>query len=170
MKKILLTIVTLIIIAVAALLLFFKKDGSNPYPATTQTTWGKFGASCAAEDVPDESYGKKFHGCDYSVPESEIPVFKKSNLSYNNIFDGKKSLPIMGSAMIDVDNDGVDEVFLAGGVTQQDALMSYKDGGFTKSGILSCGVGDEIPQVLSIISSLYEIYTNFVSEIKRIFL
>ena len=39
----------------------------------------------------------------------------------------------MGSAMIDVNNDGVDELFLAGGVTQEDALMSYNDGKFSKS-------------------------------------
>ena len=31
----------------------------------------------------------------------------------------------MGSAMIDVDNDGVDEVFIAGGVKQNDCVFKY---------------------------------------------
>lgn len=132
MKKTLLIILTLIVVSVVGLLYFFKSDSSNPY---TTTQWGKFSATSTAADVPDENYGKEFHACDYSVPDSEIPVFEKTKLNWNNKFDGTKSLPIMGSAMIDVDNDGVDEVFLAGGVTQQDELLSYKDGGFTKSAI-----------------------------------
>ena len=130
MKKILLGLLVLVLIAVVAILFFFKSDSSNPYP---ETEWGKFSGTCAAEDVPDANYGKDFHGCDYSVPENEIPVFSKAKLNWNNTFDGKKSLPIMGSAMIDVDNDGVDEVFLAGGVTQQDALLAFNDGGFSAS-------------------------------------
>ncbi len=128
MKKILLLILALIIIAVVAILLFFEYDSKNPYP---ETEWGKFSGTCAVDDVPKDNFGKDFHGCDYSVPASEIPVFEKTGLNWNNKFDNTKSLPIMGSAMIDVDNDGVDELFLSGGITQQDALMSYKDGEFT---------------------------------------
>ncbi len=130
MKKIVLILLAIIAIAVIAILFFFKSDSANPYP---KTEWGKFSGICSVEDVPDHNYGKDFHGCDYSVPESEIPVFEKSNLEWNNIFDNKKSLPIMGSAMIDVDNDGIDEVFLAGGVTQQDVILEYEDGGFSTS-------------------------------------
>ena len=132
MKKILISILAILLIAVVAILFFFKSDSSNPYP---ETRWGKFGASCAAEDVPADNFGRSFQGCDYSVPEAEIPVFNSSNLAWKNEFDNTKSLPIMGSAMIDVDNDGIDEVFLAGGVNQQDALLQYKDGGFSPSAI-----------------------------------
>ena len=130
MKKILITLLAIIVIVVIAILFFFKSDSRNPYP---ETDWGRFNATCAAEDVPAENYGKDFHECDYSVPESEIPVFKKANLEWTNVFDNAKSLPIMGSAMIDVNNDGIDEIFLAGGVTQQDALLQYTDGSFTPS-------------------------------------
>ena len=130
MKKILLALLAIIIIAVVAILFFFKSDSTNPYQ-TTQ--WGKFSGTCASDEVPDEKFGKDFHGCDYSVPKEEIPTFTKAGLSWNNVFDNSKSLPIMGSAMIDVNNDGVDELFLAGGVTQEDALMSYNDGKFSKS-------------------------------------
>ena len=130
MKKILLGLLTLIIIAVVAILLFFKSDSKNPYQ---ETQWGKFSATCDAADVPKDNFGEEFHSCDYSVPKEEIPVFSKTNLSWDNKFDNKKSLPIMGSAMIDVDNDGIDEVFLAGGISQQDVLLAYKDGTFITS-------------------------------------
>ena len=130
MKKILLALLAIIIIAVVAILFFFRSDSTNPYQ-TTQ--WGKFSGTCASDEVPDEKFGKDFHGCDYSVPKEEIPTFTKAVLSWNNAFDNSKSLPIMGSAMIDLNNDGVDELFLAGGVTQEDALMSYNDGKFSKS-------------------------------------
>jgi len=130
MKKILLTLLAVIIVAVIALLFFFKSDASNPYP---ETEWGKFSGTCSADEVPDRNFGKNFHGCDYSVPKGEIPIFKKVGLDWNNKFDNTKSLPIMGSAMIDIDNDGIDEIFLAGGVTQEDALLSYTDGGFITS-------------------------------------
>lgn len=130
MKKILLGIGAVLVLAIGAVLVFFKSDIKNPY---TNTTWGKFSGSCSASEVPEDTYGKDIPGCDYSVPKEEIPTFKKSNLSWDNKFDRKKSLPIMGSCMIDVNNDGIDEVFLAGGVTQEDGLMQYKDGAFAPS-------------------------------------
>lgn len=130
MKKIILTLLAIIIIAVIAILFFLKSDAKNPY---TETVWGRFSGACAAEDLPDDDYGKDFHSCDYSVPESEIPVFSKAKLDWNNKFDSKKSLPIIGSALIDINNDGVDELFLAGGITQEDALLSYSDSGFSPS-------------------------------------
>ncbi len=130
MKKILLALLAILIVAIMTILFFFKSDTKNPYP---ETEWGRFSGACAVDDVPDDTFGRDFAGCDYSVPKSEIPVFSKVKLNWNNEFDNEKSLPIIGSAMIDVDNDGVDELFLAGGVTQQDALLKYKDGGFTSS-------------------------------------
>lgn len=128
MKKVVLGVLALIVIAIIAILYFFKTDAKNPY---TTTNWGRFSGSTETAESPDEKHGKDFHACDYSVPEEEIPTFKKASFSFDNVFDNKKSLPLMGSAMIDVDNDGVDEVFVAGGVTQQDALFKYNDGDFT---------------------------------------
>jgi hypothetical protein len=128
MKKILLAVVAILGLVIAALLLFLKTDASNPYE---QVTWGKFSAECATDDLPSNRHGKDFHACDYSVPESEIPTFKEIDLPWANVFDNTKSLPLMASAMIDVDNDGVDEVFIGGGVTQNDALFRYSTDGFT---------------------------------------
>ena len=130
MKKILLIVLAIIVIAVLGLLFFLKSDVKNPYP---ETEWGRFSGISDPSDVPDNDYGTDIKGCDYSVSENDIPVFQEVNLGWENIFDNKKSLPIMGSAMIDVDNDGVDEIFISGGITQEDALMVYKDGGFVKS-------------------------------------
>ena len=129
MKKILLAFFVILLTAAAALF-FLNKDSKNPY---TETKWGKFSGKCETANVPADNYGKDFHACDYSVPKEEIPVFKKTNFEWTNKFDGKKSLPIMGSAMIDTDGDGVDEVFIAGGVDQEDALMSFDKGGFKVS-------------------------------------
>lgn len=116
-----------IVILIVAALLFFRSDSSNPYQ---NTTWGKFSGKCKTEEAPDKDFGKKFHSCDYSVPSKEIPVFTSASFPFENQFDNTKSLPLMASAMIDIDNDGVDEVFVGGGVTQEDALFKYTPGGF----------------------------------------
>ena len=130
MKKILFSLLAILVLAVVGIFLFLRSDLKNPYPTVE---WGKFSGSCSASDIPDNSFGTDIKTCDYSVPDNVIPTFKKAKFDWDNIFDNKKSLPIMGSAMIDVDNDGVDEVFMAGGVSQQDVLLAFKDGGFTKS-------------------------------------
>jgi len=130
MKKILLSILGLVLIAVVGLLFFFKGDTKNPYQ---ETSWGRYSGSCATEDAPEKDFGKKFHACDYSVPKKEIPVFESASSPFKNKFNGDNSLPLMASAMIDVDNDGVDEIFVGGGLDQKDGLFAYKDGRFEKS-------------------------------------
>ena len=134
MKKVLLGILAVVVLAVGAILLFFKNDAKDPYadskPELQQVTWGKFGASCDAKDTPDKKHGSVFQKCDYSVPDQEIPTFSDIDFNFENKFDASKSLPIMASAMIDLDNDGVDEVFIAGGVTQEDAIFKYNENGF----------------------------------------
>ena len=135
MKKVLLGVLAVVVIAVAAILVFFKNDAKDPYADSKkqqlqQVTWGKFGASCDANDTPDEKHGSVFQKCDYSVPDAEIPTFTDLNFNFENKFDPSKSLPIMASAMVDLDNDGVDEVFIAGGVTQEDAIFKYNESGF----------------------------------------
>lgn len=130
MKKILLLLLVIIVIVILYVLFFLKSDASNPY---AQTDWGRFTGTCATNELPESDFGKKFASCDYSIPENEIPVFNKVKLNLDNKFDNKKSLPIIGSAVIDVDNDGIDELFIAGGVTQEDALMSYENDGFSSS-------------------------------------
>ncbi len=130
MKKILLSLLAIILLAVGVILFFFKGDVKNPYQ---EMTWGKYSGTCETEDIPDNNFGKDFHSCDYTVPEAEIPVFEDSKIPFTNRFNGEESLPLMASALIDIDNDGIDELFLGGGLDQQDELYAYKDGGFIKS-------------------------------------
>ena len=127
MKKVILAILGLLILAIGAALFFFSSDAANPY---ADVQWGRFAGNCEATGVPASDFGKSFPNCDYSVPASEIPTFTNIPLPHRNIFDSKKSLPLMASAMIDIDNDGVDELFMGGGVTQQDAIYKYTETGF----------------------------------------
>ena len=127
MKKILLGIALLLLVIIAAAAIFFGKDSANPY---ADVAWGRFSGSCETTDTPSNDFGNGFAKCDYTVPAKEIPTFTDIPFAFNNIFDNTKSLPLMASALIDIDNDGVDEVFMGGGVTQQDAIFKYTDNGF----------------------------------------
>jgi len=127
MKKIIIAVGSILIIAVIFVLWFFKSDASNPYQ---DIQWGRFAGSCEGNEVPDKDYGKNFASCDYTIPEEEIPSFSQIPFAFTNTFDNKKSLPLMASALIDIDNDGIDEVFVGGGVTQEDALFKYTETGF----------------------------------------
>lgn len=127
MKKILLGVALLIIGILAAAAIFFGKDSANPY---SDVSWGRFSGSCEATGAPSDDFGKEIAKCDYTVPAAEIPTFTDVPFAFDNIFDNTKSLPLMASALIDIDNDGVDEVFVGGGVTQQDAIFKYTDAGF----------------------------------------
>ncbi len=127
MKKAFLAILALLLLVVVAAVYFFQNDAQNPYE---KVAWGKFSGSCESSELPDVNFGKDFVGCDFSVPESEIPRFDAIDFPFSNEFDNTKSLPLMASAMIDVDKDGVDEVFIGGGVNQQDVLFKYTEKGF----------------------------------------
>lgn len=67
---------------------------------------------------------------DVSIDEEKIPVFQSINFPFTHQYNSKKSLPITPSAMIDIDNDGIDEVFMGGGFGQHDMLLKYQDGKF----------------------------------------
>lgn len=115
------------IIILAGVLYFFKSDSHNPYK---DIHWGRFSGQCDINGVPDEDFGKDIPTCDFTIPNLEIPKFSEIEFPFTNKFDNSKSLPLMAAAMIDVDNDGIDEVFVSGGATQQDALFKYTKTGF----------------------------------------
>lgn len=69
-------------------------------------------------------------GCDLSVPKEEIPTFSEIGIDFEHNFVDEKSLPLMGSAVIDIDGDGVDELFIGGGVEQGDELFRFENGAF----------------------------------------
>ena len=132
MKKILLIILAIVVIAAVGALFFFQNDTSNPYKTET-LSWGKYGGTCSVEDIPSNDFGSEIHSCDYTVPKEEIPVFKDAKISFSNKYNGEKSLPLTASALIDINNDGIDELFVGGGLDKEDALFSYKNGGFEKA-------------------------------------
>lgn len=71
-----------------------------------------------------------FDKYDTSIAEESIPVFTAVDLPFAQVYDGEKSLPLASSAMIDIDNDGVDEVWFGGGLGQNDALFKFEKNKF----------------------------------------
>ncbi len=65
-----------------------------------------------------------------SFDESLIPQYDRLTVPFTNSYDAKNSLPLIGSAVIDIDNDGVEELFVGGGKGQKDAMLRYIDGEF----------------------------------------
>ena len=65
-----------------------------------------------------------------TIEDSKIPVFDAVALDFIHQYNGKKSLPIAPSALIDINNDNIDEVFFGGGMNQEDAIFAYRDNKF----------------------------------------
>jgi len=67
-------------------------------------------------------------------PDQEIasvPTFEETILPFSHVYTIEKSLPFFASAVIDIDNDGVDEIYLGGGLLQPDVMYAYQaDGSF----------------------------------------
>lgn len=68
--------------------------------------------------------------CDLSVPAAEIPEFREAPLAFARPFDPAATLPVMASALIDIDDDGTDELFLGGAKGESDSLFRYQGGAF----------------------------------------
>lgn len=71
-----------------------------------------------------------FDKYDTTIEEESIPVFTAVDLPFTQEYDGEKSLPLAPSAMIDIDNDGVDEVWFGGGLGQNDAIFKFENDKF----------------------------------------
>ncbi|WP_298347993.1 CRTAC1 family protein [uncultured Dokdonia sp.] len=67
---------------------------------------------------------------DITIDESKIPLFEEVALDFKHQYNGDKSLPIAPSALIDIDNDNIDEVFFGGGMNQEDAIFAYRNNEF----------------------------------------
>ena len=102
MKKIISGVFVIVVAAAGVLIYLAYRDTKNPY----------------------------VRACDYTVPDSEIPTFEEAKIDFKHKFTEKTDLPLLASAMIDFDGDGVDEIFIGGGNGQSDALFKYSDGSF----------------------------------------
>ncbi len=67
---------------------------------------------------------------DVSVELTLVPTFTKVKLDFVHEFKSQYSLPFLGSAVLDINNDDIPEVFLGGGYLQRDGLYVYRDGYF----------------------------------------
>ena len=67
---------------------------------------------------------KTLQGPKIQQGETELR-YQEIDTSFRHTSEFKAALPFMGLSAIDVDNDGVDEIFVGGGIGQQDAILSY---------------------------------------------
>ena len=67
---------------------------------------------------------------DITIEDNKIPLFEAIALDFKHQYNGEKSLPIAPSALIDIDNDNIDEVFFGGGMHQEDAIFAYRNNKF----------------------------------------
>lgn len=64
------------------------------------------------------------------IEVADLPTYTNIMLPFEHKYAIEPSLPFFASAIIDVDNDGTEEIFLGGGLNQSDVLYKYQDGGF----------------------------------------
>lgn len=67
---------------------------------------------------------------DNTISQDLTPTFNEVPIDFTHEFSKEKSLPLTASALIDIDNDGIDEVFFGGGYNQQDEIFSYENNTF----------------------------------------
>ena len=65
------------------------------------------------------------------APQGETDLsFAAAELPFTHKADLKNSLPFLGSAALDIDGDGIDELFLGGGKEQADQMFAFRGGKF----------------------------------------
>lgn len=67
---------------------------------------------------------------DVSVNAVDIPSFDEQLIDFVPAYDKAKTIPFTASAVIDIDGDGIEEVFIGGGINQTDAFYKFEDGVF----------------------------------------
>jgi hypothetical protein len=83
---------------------------------------------------------------DYKVSTDglNIPQFEQREIAFRHVHDAQRSLPFTAGAIIDINSDGLEELFLGGGVDQQDALFRFEAGQFVDITALS-GLTKQVP-------------------------
>ena len=69
---------------------------------------------------------------DYEVSADyvSVPRFEGQTIDFVPSYDKTKTVPFTASAVIDINGDGIEEVFLGGGINQPDAFYRFEDGSF----------------------------------------
>ncbi len=89
----------------------------------------------------------------YNVEFSaELPSYERQTLDHNHNYNGTDFLPVIGSAVVDVNNDGVSEIILGGGENQSDMFFGFSDGGLKSIGNLGVSkAGKDVTYGISVI-------------------
>jgi hypothetical protein len=78
-----------------------------------------------------------------NIPQGVTELrFSEIDTAFTHVSNFKDALPFMALSAIDVDNDGVDEIFVGGGIGQQDAILQYDGSALTASDFASGIVKD----------------------------
>jgi hypothetical protein len=64
---------------------------------------------------------------DVDLSDVEVPTYEESEIVFNQGNDFSVSMPFLASAIMDVDGDGVEELFLGGSKNTPDGLFRFKD-------------------------------------------
>jgi len=75
-----------------------------------------------------------------TITDVDVPLFTEIPIDFTHQYD-KEVYPFLGGAVIDIDSDGIQELFIGGGQGQDDALFFY-DGRFT-NGIAGTGLSSK---------------------------
>ncbi|MBX2837792.1 MAG: CRTAC1 family protein [Gammaproteobacteria bacterium] len=70
---------------------------------------------------------------DYQVNTNniDIPTFVEQTIDFVPTYDKTKTIPFTASAVIDIDGDGLEELFFGGGINQADAFYKFENGKFS---------------------------------------
>ncbi|HKJ65271.1 MAG TPA: VCBS repeat-containing protein [Desulfopila sp.] len=99
----------------------------------------------------------------YSValPETSVPRFERLEIDFPHHFELSDGLPYAAAALIDVDGDGREELFLGGGLRQADGLFVFAEDRFInvaeQAGFVKLGEGPTLgAAVLDVDSNGFE--------------
>ncbi len=103
LKSIVLLLLILPLLAALGIYWYAANDRANPYPVD----WNQS-----------------------ELANLSVPTFSNQSIDFAPTFDVTRTLPFAASAIIDIDNDGTEEVFIGGGSDQQDAFFQFENGSF----------------------------------------
>jgi hypothetical protein len=67
---------------------------------------------------------------DVDLGDTVLPTFDHMEVMFDQKHEDATSLPMTGSAVIDIDGDGVEELFIGGGFQQENGLFKFINGRF----------------------------------------
>jgi len=103
---------------------------------------------------PYQSYTDRYDALPL-IEGSVEPKFTEIPLPFTHQYNGEVSLPFLASAIIDVDNDGFEEVFLGGGVGQSDGLFAFKGDRFENvAAVVNLGEMKQEPSLGAVVFDL----------------